>query len=358
MVPTVEAKVAAALVSLACDSIARYTMLPRWQLLATTGLHEQDLSHPDGLVALAALVDLVRFAQRHTPDPALGLRLAGLVDLRDQGFWGHAVLSSRSLRERVAAHVRYQRLRAPWKLELREDSGIATLEIIPDGLPADVLPIMIEWILSTALLHLGAHFGGKPRELELWLSYPAAAHHREFAALLEREIVFDAPCICLRVPAALLDLELPGDPKLQRLLHDRLDSQLRELPADAPQGLIEQVRQRMAARMEREASLSQVARDLGISPRTLQRQLEAHATSFQILLEDVRRVHALRYLSDTKHSVRRIAQRLGYADATSFRRAFRRWTGSSPAHYRVNGVSEPMALARDVPRAARKVPVV
>ena len=353
----VEAKVAAGLVSLACDSIARYTALPRWQLLANIGLREHDLSHPDGLVAMATLIELVRIAQRHKPDPALGLRLAGLVDLREQGFWGYAVLSSHSLRARIEAHVRYQRLRAPWRLELREDSGIASLELIPDGLPADVMPVFMEWILSTALLHLAAHFGGKPRELQLWLSYPAAAHHHELGALLEREIVFDAPCICLRVPAALLDLELPGDPKLQRLLHDQLDAQLNELPDAAPRGLIDQVRQRMAARMEREASLSQVARDLGISPRTLQRQLEAQATSFQVLLEDVRRVHALRYLSDTQHSVRRIAQRLGYADATSFRRAFRRWTGSSPAHYRT-GASQPVELARDVSRPARKVSVV
>jgi AraC-like DNA-binding protein len=247
-------------------------------------------------------------------------------------------------------------LRAPWKLALREDCGMASLELIPLELPEDVLPSVIDWIMATALLHLGAHLGRKPQGFEVRLAYPARAHHRALAELFEGELVFDAAVSCVRVPVALLDLPLRGDPQLGRLVRGQLDAQLERSHAREPSGLVEQVRERVAARIDQDACLVMVARDLRLSARTLQRQLEAAATSFNELLEDVRRAHAMRYVGETEHSVLQIAGSLGYADASSFRRAFRRWTGVSPTRFRTTARAS-AAVARDVSKAARKVSV-
>jgi AraC-like DNA-binding protein len=156
-----------------------------------------------------------------------------------------------------------------------------------------------------------------------------------------------------------LSVELPGDPYLGRLARGQLDARLPHVSApQTTDQLVAQVRERIAACLDSDASLGRIARDLGVGARTLQRQLEALGTgaSFHGLVEEQRRSHALRSIVETKHSVSQLAAQLGYADAASFRRAFRRWTGVSPAQYRQAERSGKLKrLTRDARPLTRKV---
>ncbi len=67
-----------------------------------------------------------------------------------------------------------------------------------------------------------------------------------------------------------------------------------------------------------------------LSPRTVQRQLQAEGTSYQAVLSDTREKLARRYLADRSLTTSQIAYLLAYDDANSFYRAFRRWTGLTP----------------------------
>jgi AraC-like DNA-binding protein len=78
----------------------------------------------------------------------------------------------------------------------------------------------------------------------------------------------------------------------------------------------------------------QVARSLGFSQRSLQRILERNGTSYARVLSETRRELACGYLCERRHSVSDIASCLGFSDASSFARAFKRWTGTSPSQYR------------------------
>ena len=94
-------------------------------------------------------------------------------------------------------------------------------------------------------------------------------------------------------------------------------------------------------------TLSAVAQAFNVSPRTLQRQLAEEGITFHSLLDEVRFVHALRLIS-THHKISDIAFKLGYADASSFTRVFKRWTGLTPQTYRkrfskITSVSNHMA---------------
>jgi AraC-like DNA-binding protein len=73
---------------------------------------------------------------------------------------------------------------------------------------------------------------------------------------------------------------------------------------------------------------------LRLSPRTLQRQLAQHGASYSALLDDVRRGLAMKYIGDAALSIGEIGYLLHFSDATAFHRAFRRWTGEAPVHYR------------------------
>jgi len=81
-------------------------------------------------------------------------------------------------------------------------------------------------------------------------------------------------------------------------------------------------------------SIEDVARLLSFSPRTFQRLLKQQGVSYSDLVERCRCKSACEALEHTKTPVQDIAAKLGYADASSFARAFRRWTGAAPHVYR------------------------
>ena len=80
--------------------------------------------------------------------------------------------------------------------------------------------------------------------------------------------------------------------------------------------------------------LDQIANRLNCSSRTLSRKLLDQGWTYQQLIDQVREIHAKRYLSDPTRSVTQIAHFLGYADSSGFHRAFKKWTGHSPKTYR------------------------
>jgi AraC-like DNA-binding protein len=97
----------------------------------------------------------------------------------------------------------------------------------------------------------------------------------------------------------------------------------------------QQVRKSLARLMPKcEASLNHVAADLGMNPRTLQRRLAGADFSFQAILDETRRDLAQVYLRDAALSALDVALLLGYAEQSSFTRAFRHWFGSTPSAWR------------------------
>jgi AraC-like DNA-binding protein len=79
-----------------------------------------------------------------------------------------------------------------------------------------------------------------------------------------------------------------------------------------------------------DADMTLVARKLGLSRPTLYRKLKAEGVSYELLVDDLRHRMALHYLSGEKTSVNETAYLVGFSDPSSFSRAFKRWTGSSP----------------------------
>jgi AraC-like DNA-binding protein len=81
-------------------------------------------------------------------------------------------------------------------------------------------------------------------------------------------------------------------------------------------------------------SVSRVAEALELSPRTLQRRLSRHETTFRDLVADVRMEAARTLLLNTDMPVHQVARRLGYRTHGAFARAFLAWTGCSPRQFR------------------------
>ncbi|NIJ36124.1 AraC-like DNA-binding protein [Sphingopyxis panaciterrae] len=92
-------------------------------------------------------------------------------------------------------------------------------------------------------------------------------------------------------------------------------------------------------------TLEELAAETRLSPHILRRRLRAEGSSLAMLRENVRRDRATRLLTASNATVEAIAEALGYAEARSFTRAFRQWTGQSPSAWRSMGRSHRTPLA-------------
>jgi AraC-like DNA-binding protein len=99
-------------------------------------------------------------------------------------------------------------------------------------------------------------------------------------------------------------------------------------------GIVGTVRHLLLTNLMRNLSLQGVARELGMSVRTLRRRLCDEGASYRQLTDELRRDVAINYLRETDMRVEDIAYALGFSDAANFRQAFRRWTSATPQQFR------------------------
>ncbi|RON42123.1 AraC family transcriptional regulator [Pseudomonas brassicacearum] len=139
----------------------------------------------------------------------------------------------------------------------------------------------------------------------------------------------------LYFPIELLEMPVrTADPRLFQALEPFLEQQ-RQIRAPVGDLLAELGRHIASSLSSGGASLEMVAQSMGLGPRTLQRRLAEHQVEFRLLVEDVRRSLAEAYVAKDHYSLTEVALLLGYAECSSFSRAFRRWTQVSPQQYRL-----------------------
>jgi AraC-like DNA-binding protein len=154
----------------------------------------------------------------------------------------------------------------------------------------------------------------------------------EHQRILRSPCLFDEPVDAVRFTRSSLDLGLQiADPGLLTLL----DHHVRRAFAPASVPFIQRVREAMLEQSGDEfPDISQLAKRLKISRRSLQRHLQTEGISYQLLRDATRRDAALRYLAESDLPIAEIAVLVGYSNLGRFYAAFRRWTCHTPAAYR------------------------
>jgi AraC-like DNA-binding protein len=165
--------------------------------------------------------------------------------------------------------------------------------------------------------------------LRVALERPRPALVEPFERFFRAPLSFAAPSNALELDAADLDARLPaGNTEVARRIDDVLARYLARVDERDALG---RLRAAILDRLPDGApAQSAMARVLGMSARTLQRRLNAAGVSYQSLLDDARRELAAVYLNEG-WSVTETAFTLGFADCSSFSRAYRRWTGTAPS---------------------------
>ena len=274
------------------------------QVLAGTGLSAADLGDAALEVTATQELRVVRNLVRagHGDGAAVGRK----YHLSAFGIFGYALLSSRTLLDAMNVALRFLDLTYIFVIpEVRLADGRVRIELSDETLPTDVRDFLADRDLAAIDTVLAEVLAGP-------LPTTLSADRRT-----------------LSFPAEHLERRLPqGNPSTQALCQQLCaDLALRRRDGS---GLAQQVRVLLAQRMAFDPSSAGVADGLGLSDRTLRRRLAAEGTSFQVLLDQVRSSLARQLLDSGALSVEEVALRLGYAEASSFIGAHRRWHGTTP----------------------------
>jgi AraC-like DNA-binding protein len=197
-------------------------------------------------------------------------------------------------------------------------------------------PGRAEFALATALRFAREGTGENIVPLHVCFAHAApydTSEHRRFFGIPVR---FGAGSNSMLVGAADAARPLHGaDEALSGVIRRRLEKVLAEHPPSAPGPLSGRVRHVIVERLGATAlGPSAIARELGVSRRTLSRRLSEEGTSFRNIVDDVRRELACALLHDRTSSVADVAFFLQYSEPAAFNRSFRRWTGQTPSEFR------------------------
>jgi AraC-like DNA-binding protein len=290
------------------------------------------LADPTTRVPLRVCEAIIARAHQLTHEPALAVHVGTQMRLSSHGFLGFAAMTASNVREALDLAVRYAQTRtSAIGLSLYVEGDTASL-VIEENTPLGTLREFAVLALIVGIWQLGNALTGKILDGSADCAFPEPDYVQRLPTL--GRLRFDQPNNRLVFRASVLELPLvSADPVATQLAREQCE---RELAFLVDAGLPGRVRAALTTRSDA-PSLTVIARELRMSPRTLKRKLAEHGTTFSTIRDEMRRQRALLLLDNRGLSIGEVAQKLGYSELPNFTRAFRKWTGVTPLAYRERG---------------------
>lgn len=301
-------------------------------LLARAGLTRAEVEDREGRLPASASDRLWTEAYALANDPALAMHVAEATPFGAYRALDFLAATGPTVGEGLMRAAAYFNLIDP-RGQIRAETGPERCSFIFEGVGGRKVPQPAQEYTLTALLTRARHVAAPGWSLDsVRFTFPAPPDAREHARVFGVMPRFGAKDTALVFPRSAWDTPvLAPDPRLFATLDAHARAQSAAVDATTAQKLARALEDVLP---EGEPTLAQLARRLGTSARTLQRRLEAERTSFARVVDDVRRARAERFLHDAALSIAEVAWLTGFAEQSTFARAFRRWTGSSPSEFR------------------------
>ncbi|HEY8516427.1 MAG TPA: AraC family transcriptional regulator [Candidatus Binatia bacterium] len=301
--------------------------------LRGSGIRVDSLDDPDAEIEPAQELAVVRNLVRHLGHvPGIGLEAGSRYRLTAYGIWGYALLSSRTLRSASEFGIRYLDLTFAF-VRFRTDRSTRDLRVVLDdsSIPEDCRQFLLERD-AAASVAVQRDLFQRPVPLQrVTFRFPRPRYAERFSELFPGPVSFGEPENSITIAPNWADQPLPqANERTARFCEEQCQELLTRRRARSH--VSERVRQYLL-RPSRGNDMEGVAAELGMAPRTLRRRLAAEGTSFRRLLDEVRETLAEEMLTH-RMTVEEVAERLGYAEASSFVHAFKRWKGVPPGLYR------------------------
>lgn len=309
----------------------------RRELLHGTGIEFERLGDRDYSVEILQIRDVIRNLVASNEDPLLSFRLGEGFSLTHLGLIGHGIMSCES----IASAARYwhhfnllvgnvlsypsRRHRELYELEFEELCPLM-----------ETLPFCVEQSLAANRALFLELTGKEPVYQRIEVAYPqqsastGADHYRDY---LGCPVVFGARRNRLWYRVADFDRPISmADEETSAVIERHCQAILADMTKQA--GLGQAIRQLLLRQSRTPPTAGELAKQLGMSERSLRRKLDAEGISYSRLLSDFRRDLATEYLQSTGLTPKEIAYLVGYTNISSFRRAFKTWTGKTLGEFR------------------------
>lgn len=332
--PTVAAGIARAYIDYAVQKGA-----DRAVLLAAIGLEDAALDDQDSRIAMDAFQQLILCAKRETKDPAFVLHHAIDTEFKNISIVGLIVHSSKSMADSMVQLNRYGKL----MIEVDVMDGAERFSIEPceqgiwivDNRPnPNAFPELTESSFGRFISEFSREFPDDLFALDIEVTHAAPDYAEAYEKVLGCPVNFGSARNAMLIGAHWLEQEFDDHVGyVFGIFTERADSLLAKLEQD------ESLRARIEAHVlpdlhKGDVTVESVASDLGMSRQTLYRRLKDEGVTFAQVLDALRCRMASDYLSARKVSINETAYLVGFSEASSFVRAFRRWTGVTPAEFR------------------------
>jgi AraC-like DNA-binding protein len=311
----------------AAENISVPMLLRRAGLPAT--LFEQEKIY----VTTAEVFAIWRTVSEMSRDPAFGLKLGTEIRFERSHPVSIAGVCSRTFGDALQRLARYKQLTCPEEIRVHRKAQETSVEFFfieaKEAQPDIMVDLGLSWILCVA--RRGSDDEIKPLRLEL----TRPVKHR---GLLEKHfgcrVRFNADRDALIFRSSDLDRPfVTQNEELLAIIGTHLDSELKA--GNAGVDVCQQVKDTLNRSLAgKRPTLHDVAHELGLSARTLQRRLTDAGFTFQQLVEETRRELARHYLKQRAMELPEVAFLLGFEDVNSFFRAFQSWEKTSPGEWR------------------------
>ncbi len=304
-------------------------------LLKRVNLSADDLLDPDGRFSRTTELRMWNEAAHLCQDEAFGILLSEQLPVDGLGAIGFAVRSSATVGEAFRRVVRYLRVFACGPtLELAEVGDLAILRHLPPSSGPPPSRHAIEFLTApfVVLARHGVDKSVTPKITRFRHVAPGdlSTHLRIFGEALR----FGQPQDEISFERSLLSQpQEHAEPALSEVLDQHLTAQMRAVVEET--NFLGRIQEALTKELAQgEPTLLSTASRLRMSPRTLQRRLREDGTSLTAEIARVRTNLAVQYLTESTQAIGEVAYALGFSEVSTFHRAFKRWTGVTPAAYR------------------------
>jgi AraC-like DNA-binding protein len=313
-------------------------------VLLRAGLPASLFNQEKILLSTEELFSLHRGIAETCRNPALTLKLG--TDERVEHYDPNkiAALSARTFRDSIRRLGRYKQITCPEEISLIDHGSESIIQFLwllaNEQEPPVLVDICFAWVVA-----LGQRGTGEPIRAKRVEFKRSPASKNVYEKHFQCPVKFNCKHNALVFSKADMDRPfITYNPDLLAVVAPQLEAELSEQLAhknfaEQAKGILKQM---LAGRRP---AVQDLAKELRLSTRTLQRRLAEQGFSFQHLLDEARQELAHHYLLHSSRELNETAYLLGYEDANSFYRAFQQWEGTSPGQWRLKQQSEQSALA-------------
>lgn len=304
---------------------------------AEVGLDPAALEDPLRRLDYGQYARIVAHALSVTGDPHLGLHVGARTPDTALTVLGHLAIACKTLREAERLLEQYGSLvLEDAEFGLHVDDRVATFFYRPSSSSQTDRIYATEYLFAV-IYRVASRFTPTPTVYEIRFSYDEPWDLTAYEQVFRCPVHFGTERDEIRFDPKMLDVpQRHGDEVVVELLKPRADELLSAL--HAPSALPSRVRDFIrTARQPSKLDAPQVAAALGMAERTLRRHLRRSGTTIRDLIESTLRDMACSALKESHVPIKEVAHRLGFSGASTFHRAFKRWTGLTPSEYRASG---------------------